>query len=49
MIGIAEFILQAIWEGAVEVAYHKWGWLGGLIAFLLPILFVMGGVWLLVR
>lgn len=49
MIGIAELVFQAIWEGTVEVAYQKWGWLGGLIAFLLPILFVMVGVWLLVR
>jgi hypothetical protein len=46
---IAEFIFQAIWEGAVEVAYQKWGWLGGVMAFFLPILFVIAGVWLLVR
>ena len=46
---IAEFIIQGFWEGAVEVAYRKWGWLGGIIAFFLPIISVIFAVWLLVR
>lgn len=45
---IAEFIIQGFWEGAVEVAYRKWGWTGGIIAFLAP--FAIGAfiLWLIV-
>ena len=46
---IAEWIIQGFWEGAVEVAYRRWGWFGGIAAFLLPIMLVALAVWLLVR
>lgn len=46
---IAEFIIQGFWEGAVEAAYRKWGWLGGLTAFFLPIVIIAFAVWLLIR
>ncbi|MDT8758637.1 hypothetical protein MZO42_08000 [Sphingomonas psychrotolerans] len=46
---IAEFVVQEFWEGAVELAYRKWGWFGGIVAFLLPILAIVFVVWLLVR
>lgn len=46
---IAEFVVQGFWEGVVELAYRKWGWVGGIIAFLLPIAAVVLLVWLLVR
>ena len=42
MTWIAEIIVQGFWESAVEVAYHKWGWLGGAVALLGP--FAIGGV-----
>lgn len=42
MTWLAEIIVQGFWEGAVEVAYHKWGWIGGAVALLGP--FVVGGV-----
>jgi len=41
MTWIAEIIVQGFWEGAVEVAYHKWGWVGGAVTLLGP--FVVGG------
>ena len=49
MTWIAEMIVQGFWEGAVEVAYHKWGWVGGAAALLGP--FVVGGValWIIFR
>jgi len=46
---IAEMIVQGIWEGFVEVAYRKWGWLGGVAAFLLPPLLAILVIWALVR
>lgn len=46
---IAEFVVQGFWQGVVELAYRKWGWFGGIIAFLLPIAALVLGVWLLVR
>ncbi|WP_233503388.1 hypothetical protein [Sphingomonas psychrotolerans] len=46
---IAEFVIQGFWEGIVELAYRKWGWFGGIIAFLSPFVAVASVVWLLVR
>jgi hypothetical protein len=42
MTWIAEIIVQGFWEGAVEVAYRKWGWIGGAVALIGP--FVVGGL-----
>lgn len=33
---LAEMVIQTFWEGLVEVGYRKWGWLGGIIAFVAP-------------
>lgn len=38
MAWLAEFVIQGFWEGLVEVAYRKWGWVGGAIVLLGPIL-----------
>lgn len=46
MTWLAEFIVQGFWEGAVEVAYRKWGWIGGAVALLGP--FMIGGLLLLI-
>lgn len=46
---LAELILQGFWEGAVEVAYRKWGWLGGGVAFLFPPILIVLMIWVLVR
>lgn len=42
MTWIAEIIVQGFWEGAVEVSYHKWGWVGGAVALIGP--FVVCGL-----
>ncbi|HKX22290.1 MAG TPA: hypothetical protein VJM81_03340, partial [Rhizorhapis sp.] len=42
MAWLAEMIVQGFWEGAVEAAYRKWGWVGGAVALLGP--FVVGGL-----
>jgi len=46
---IAEWIIQEIWGGAIAAAYRKAGVLGGVVAFLLPIMVIAFAVWLLVR
>lgn len=46
---VAEIIIQVFWEGAIEAGYRKWGWLGGIIAFVSPIAFGIAFVWELVR
>ena len=38
---IAEVVVQGFWEGVVEAAYRKWGWIGGALALSGP--FVIGG------
>lgn len=42
MTWLAEIIVQGLWEGAVEVAYRRWGWIGGAVVLLGP--FIIGGL-----
>jgi hypothetical protein len=42
MADIAEAFFRLCWEFVVESAYRRWGWLGGLAAFLAPFLIVGG-------
>jgi len=46
---IADVLIQEFWEGVVELAYYKWGWPGGIVAFFSPILFVVIAIWALFR
>ena len=46
---IVECFLQGFWEITVDLAYRKWGWPGGIAAFVLPIAALILIVWLLVR
>lgn len=49
MAWLGEMIAQWIWEGAVEVAYRKWGWVGGAITLVGPFIILGLVIWLLVR
>ncbi|WP_168844960.1 hypothetical protein [Sphingomonas sp. S2M10] len=40
MAEIVEPVLQFFWEFGIGRAYRKWGWLGGVAAFLAPFLIV---------
>lgn len=35
-------VFQLCWEFGIESAYRKWGWFGGVAAFLAPFLFTAG-------
>ncbi|WEJ99809.1 MAG: hypothetical protein P0Y59_23405 [Candidatus Sphingomonas phytovorans] len=49
MMGWIAEIIEYFWERGVEAAHRKWGWTGGIIAFLTP--FAIGAfiLWLLIR
>ena len=47
MTWIAEIIVQGFWEGAVEVAYRKWGWVGGAVALLGPFAIAGLALWII--
>jgi len=46
---IAEWIIQGFWDGVVEVAYRKGGWLSAAIVLIVPPAIVILIVWLIVR
>ena len=46
---VFEFIIQGLWEGAVEASYRRWGWLGGIVAVILPITMGIAFVWYLIQ
>lgn len=37
---LAEIFIQVVWEGLAELAFHKWGWAGGIIVFVTPLLVI---------
>jgi len=45
MTWLAEIIVQGFWEGAVEIAYRRWGWIGGAAVLLGPITIVGLVLW----
>jgi len=45
MTWLAEIIVQGFWEGAVEIAYRKCGWIGGAAVLLGPIIIVGLVLW----
>ena len=42
MTWLAEISVQGFWEGAVEIAYRRRGWIGGVTVLLGP--FIIGGL-----
>lgn len=46
MTWIAEILIEGFWEGAVEVAYRKGGWVGGAVALLAPFVVIGLVLWL---
>ena len=46
MAWLAELIIQSFWEGAVEIAYRKWGWVGGGTALFGPFILIGLILWL---
>jgi len=46
---IAEWIVEGVWRELAEAAYHKAGWLGAVLAVVLPLAIAVFLLWLIVR
>jgi hypothetical protein len=44
---LAEIVIEGFWEGAVESAYRRWGFLAGAAALFAPFLVLGLTIWVL--